>query len=124
MDQANFLHHPPDRPLAMDRPRGLRQALVLPGQLPPGEIPVKNLTAHLQNPTAQGNFSLLPAAVCLFRKELHPRFLADFRRLAAKKALASAKNSFLPSAGGFPAPELLSAVPAPFYPPSFFTKQT
>ena len=80
--------------LIMDFSHGIRQSLILPRPLPSGEMPVKTLPAHLQNPTVQGDFSFLSAAVRLLRNKPHSMFPADFRRLAAKKALASAKNSF------------------------------
>lgn len=78
----------------MNCPHGLRQSLVFPGPALPRKIPVKALAADLQNPAVQGYPALPLAAVRLFRNEPHSLFLADFLRLAAKKALASAKNSF------------------------------
>ena len=56
--------------LIMDFSQGIRQSLILPGPLPSGEIPVKTLSAHLQNPTVQGDFSFLSAAVRLLRNNL------------------------------------------------------
>ena len=123
MDHANLLHYAVDRALTGDGdalrllqqqrlvhpsapvsiiadilvinlPHSLRQTLILPGSLPTRDILVKSLPTHLQHPAVHRYLSFLPAVIRLFCKKPHSLFFADFRRLAAKKALASAKNAF------------------------------
>ena len=65
-----------------------------PRIVPMFQIPVKSLPCHMKRITIKRNPPLYSAAVCLDINKPHPQVFADFRRLAAKKALASAKNSF------------------------------
>ena len=58
------------------------------------QIPIKPLSRHTKRITIKCSPSLEPAVVCLYGDKPHPQVFADFRRLAAKKALASSRNSF------------------------------
>ena len=48
----------------------------------------------MEHPTVECKFPFNHAAFCLNSDIFHPFVFADFRRLAAKKALASSRNSF------------------------------
>ena len=57
------------------------------------EIPVEPLPGHAQAMAVERNLSLDPAVFCLHADKLHSQLFVDFRRLAAKKALASANQA-------------------------------
>ena len=48
----------------------------------------------MERPAIKRNFTLNPAVIRFHCNKDQPLFFAGFRRLAAKKALASSKNSF------------------------------
>ena len=73
---------------------GIRQRLIFPWPGSVFQIFVEPLPADVQQPAIEGQLPFVPAVVHLVRNEPHSGVLADFRRLAAKKALASSKNSF------------------------------
>ena len=73
---------------------GIRQILILPGTAFVREIFIEVLSADAKHPAIKGNFSVNPAVLCFQSQKDHSLVCADSRRLAAKKALASSRNSF------------------------------
>ena len=68
--------------------------LILPWALFIHKILIKSLPADMEDSTAEGGISFQFAVFCLKGNELHSFVFAGFRRLAAKKALASSRKSF------------------------------
>src|SRR5699024_7747931 len=73
---------------------GICQILVLPGTVFICEIFIKALTTDPKHSAVERDFPGSPAVLCLQCQKDHSLVFADFRRLAAKKALASSRNSF------------------------------
>ena len=73
---------------------GSCQILVLPGTVFVCEIFIEALAADPKHSAVERDFSSNPAVLCLQSQKDHSLVFADFRRLAAKKALASSRNSF------------------------------
>ena len=67
---------------------------VFPRSISAYQIPIEPLPAYTQHFAAKCNSSFPLAIFCFYGDEFHSLPFADFRRLAAKKALASARNSF------------------------------
>ena len=55
---------------------------------------VESLAGNLEYAAIESDLSLDPAAVSFYINKPHSQVFGDFRQLAAKKALASARNSF------------------------------
>ena len=75
-------------------PHDFDKPLVFPRSISAYQIPIEPLPTYIQHFTAKCNSSFLLAVFCFYGDEFHSLPFADFRRLAAKKALASARNSF------------------------------
>ena len=73
---------------------GICQALILPWTVFVREIFVEALPADTKHPAIRCDFPGNPAVLCFQSQKDHSLVFADFRRLAAKKALASSQNSF------------------------------
>src|SRR5699024_2762498 len=73
---------------------GICQILVLPGTVFICEIFIKALTTDPKHSAVERDFPGSPAVLCLQCQKDHSLVFTDFRRLAAKKALASSRNSF------------------------------
>src|SRR5574344_982856 len=69
-------------------------SLIFPRLFACFEIVIEPLPTDIKHPAVKSQFAFLRAVASLKRNETHPHVLADFRRLAAKKALASSRNSF------------------------------
>ena len=75
-------------------PHDFGKPLVFPRSISAYQIPIEPLPAYTQHFAAKCNSSFPLAVFCFYGDEFHSLPFADFRRLAAKKALASARNSF------------------------------
>jgi len=80
--------------LAADFLYYVSQTLILPGVVFIGEIFVESLLVDAKHTGIKRNFPFDPAVLRPERKKHHSLIFTDFRRLAAKKALASSRNSF------------------------------
>ena len=80
--------------LTANFPHDFGKPLVFPRSISAYQIPIEPLPAYTQHFAAKCNSSFPLAVFCFYGDEFHSLPFADFRRLAAKKALASARNSF------------------------------
>ena len=74
--------------------RVIRQILILPGTAFVRERFIEALSVDAKHPAIKGNFSVNHAVLCFQSQKDHSLVCADSRRLTAKKALASSRNSF------------------------------
>ena len=68
--------------------------LIFPRLFARFKIVIESLPTDIKHPAIKSLFAFLRAAANLKCNETHSHVFADFRRLAAKKALASWRNSF------------------------------
>ena len=73
-------------------PHDFGKPLVFPRSISAYQIPIEPLPAYTQHFAAKCNSSFPLAVFCFYGDEFHSLPFADFRRLAAKKALASSRN--------------------------------
>lgn len=73
---------------------GLCQILILPGTGFVSEVFIEALSADTRHSEIKCDFCGDHAVLCFQSQKNHSLVLADFRRLAEEKALASSKNSF------------------------------
>jgi len=80
--------------LTANFPHDFGKPLVFPRSISAYQIPIEPLPAYTQHFAAKCNSSFPLAVFYFYGDEFHSLPFADFRRLAAKKALVSARNSF------------------------------
>ena len=78
----------------MDLHHGIGKLLIFPWAVFAHQILIKSLSCDMEESAIKTDISFVCAVCCLERNKLHTFVFVDFRRLAAKKALASSRKSF------------------------------